>query len=119
MLRSASRCASRSMGHLRDGRLQRPPQGEVANEDALKRLSQAPGEVLDILPGDAARAAAAPERPGERLFLQNAVLDVQAVMPGIGPHHVEILVLAAIVEADPQPEAIRQRELLLDGPRQG
>ena len=35
-------------------------------------------------------------------------------MLGIAAHHVEIVVLAAIVEADPQPEAVRQRDLLLD-----
>ena len=35
-------------------------------------------------------------------------------MLGIAAHHVEIIVLAAIVEADPQPEAVRQRQLLLD-----
>jgi len=35
-------------------------------------------------------------------------------MVGIGSHHLEIIVLAAIVEADPQAEAVGQRELLLD-----
>jgi hypothetical protein len=65
------------------------------------------------LPGDATGAAAASERPGKRLFLQNVVGNVEAIMPGIGPHHVEIVVLAAVVEPDPQAEAVRERELLL------
>ena len=43
-----------------------------------------------------------------------SVRDLQAVMLGIAAHHVEIIVLAAIVEADPKTEAVRQRDLLLD-----
>ncbi len=60
----------------------------------------------DRLPRDSAQASAS----ARKLASSNA----QAVMAGIAAHHLEIIVLAAIVEADPQPEAVRQRELLLD-----
>src|SRR6185437_2399729 len=79
----------------------------------LERLSQFAGEVLDELPGDAAGAGAASGGPGERLDAQRILLDAQPEMRGIGLDHREIFVLAAIVEAEPQSEAIRQRDLLL------
>ena len=34
------------------------------------------------------------------------IFNRQGVMVGVAAHHLEIIVLAAIVEADPQPETI-------------
>src|SRR4029077_15248813 len=74
----------------------------VAPLSLVKPHAQAPRQILNVLKGDAARARAAATRAGEPLERQRLVGDGQAVMRGVAPHHVEIVVLAAIVEADPQ-----------------
>src|SRR4051812_41045286 len=72
-------------------------------------------KLLHELPGDAARARAARRRPFKGLAFQRVIVDLDAEMAAIAPHHGEIFVLAAAVEAEPETEAIRQRDLLLDG----
>gem|GEM_PF-2592873 len=74
-----------------------------------------PERVLDELPGRAAGAGAARGRPFERLGTQTLRLVVEAEMRSVAVDHVEILVLAALVEAKPQAEAVGQGDLLLHG----
>jgi len=69
--------------------------------------AHAPGEVLHELPGDPAVARATGHRPLDRLGLELRLVDVEAVVGAIAPEHVEELVLAAVVEAEPETEAVR------------
>ena len=78
----------------------------VAPLSLVEPHAQSPCQILNVLKRDAARARTTANRPGERLARQRLVGDGQAIMRGIAPHHVEIVVLAAIVEADPQAEAV-------------
>src|SRR5262249_40309176 len=64
--------------------------GRPGGHRQLKLRTEPTGEVLDILPGDAARAAAPPKRPGERLFPQCLILDGKGVVASIRPHDVEV-----------------------------
>ena len=52
----------------------------------------------DRLPRDMAQASAS--------CAQALIFNRQGVMAGVAAHHLQIIVLAAIVEADPQPEAV-------------
>src|SRR5688572_7739135 len=79
-----------------------------------KRLPEPAGEILDELPGDAARTATARHRPRERLGDELDLGDRELVIAGVAAHHLNILLMRAVVESEPEPEAIRQRDLLLD-----
>ena len=72
------------------------------------------GEILGELPGGAARARAARRRPLQRVALERLLRRGQAEKLGVAVDHREIIVLAAMVEAEPQAEAIRQRHFLFD-----
>src|SRR5579883_2325550 len=78
------------------------------------RLSQPPGEVLDVLPRDAARTRAAGDRPLARFGAELLGRDVEAVARGIAAHHRVIGLLIAGMEAEPEAEAVGERDLLLD-----
>ena len=74
------------------------------------------GVVARELPGDAPAARSAPERPLQRLGARR--LDVRGRAAHLGQpvrDDVEIPVLVELVERDPQPEPLRQRDLLLGG----
>ena len=76
--------------------------------------SQPASEILDVLPGRAAGAGAARRRPFQPVAAQFFRRHIQPEMAGIAVDHLEILVLAAFVEAEPEAEAIGQRDLFLD-----
>src|ERR1700724_1900465 len=76
--------------------------------------AEPPGEVLHVLPGDPSRARAARGRPFERLGMQPLAREWNAEVGDIAVDHRQELVLAAAVEAEPKPEAVRERDLLLD-----
>ena len=80
---------------------------------ALQPLAEPASEILGELPGDAARARAPCHAPLQRVAHQLVVLDLELVVGRIAAHHVQVLVLAAVVEAEPEAEAVRQRHLLL------
>src|ERR1700692_3079023 len=71
-------------------------------------------QFLRELPGDAPRARAACGRPFQRFTLELFFGKLDAEMAAITLHHREILILAAAVKAEPQSEAVRERDLLLD-----
>ena len=64
--------------------------------------------------------ATRPERPprvvahSSASCAQRVGVDLQPEMGDIAVDHREIFVLAAFVEAEPEAEAVRQRDLLLD-----
>jgi hypothetical protein len=74
--------------------------------------AEPPRQVLDELPGDAAGAAAARDRPFDRRRASSA--SIGRPKRGIALDHGEEGVLVAIVEADPEAEAVGERDLLLD-----
>ena len=76
--------------------------------------AQSPGEVLHELPGDAAGAAAARDRPFVGLGAQPLDRHVEAEMPGVALDDREIGRLVAIVEAEPEAEPVGERDFLLD-----
>ena len=67
------------------------------------------------LPGHAARTRAPRHRPFHRSRVQFRSGDLQAIMRGIAFQHGEEFVLRAVVEAQPQTEAVGQRHLFLHG----
>src|SRR5579862_9976587 len=89
------------------------PHSRAMTMELFEFLPHLPRRVLDELPGDAAGAGAAGCRPGERPGVK--IVRPQTKMRGIGVDHREIVVLAAVVEAEPQPEAVGERDLLLHG----
>ena len=74
---------------------------------------QPASQILDILPGDTSRPRAARPFPFERFRPQEVRIDVEPQSRDIAVYHVEIIILRAIVEADPQAEAVAERYLLL------
>src|SRR5262249_33733550 len=72
-----------------------------------------PRQILHILPRHAPRARAARGGPFERLAGELSVLDRNAVVGNVAGTHRQVFVLAATMEAEPKPEAIGQRDLLL------
>ena len=72
------------------------------------------GEILDVLPGDAARARAARDRPFAGLGAELLRRMVEPVALGIAVDHREVGLLVAGVEAEPQAEPVGERDLLLD-----
>ena len=83
----------------------KPPRGLQ-----LKFHSMPPGQLDGILPGDAARAAAALGRPGDRV----PGVELHAHRPGIARDHLDIGRLVADVEAEREAEAVGQRQLVVD-----
>src|SRR5271154_3278456 len=81
---------------------------------AVERLAKAPREVLDELPRGAAGAGAARRRPFQRLGFEFIARRVEAKMLGVAHDHGEIIVLAAMVEAEPEAKPVGERHLLLD-----
>src|SRR5665647_1579781 len=71
-------------------------------------------QFLGALPGDAARARAARGRPFQRYALELFFGDLDAEMAAIALRHRKILILAAAVKAEPQSEAVGERDLFLD-----
>src|SRR3954449_13341297 len=84
-------------------------------EYSPQRLPPPSRQILNVLPRRAARARAARGRPLERLGPDRVAVAAQAEMVGVAEHHLQELVLAALVEAEPEPEAVGQRHLLLHG----
>src|SRR5512139_2358797 len=72
--------------------------------------AEAPREVLYVLPGDAAGAGAARRRPFQRLAAQVVGAERDLEVADIALDHRQELVLAAAVKAEPEPEAVRQRD---------
>src|SRR4051812_21728562 len=66
------------------------------------------------MPGDPPPTPPPSSCPFERAGAQLFVPDFQSVMLHIAPHHREVVVLAAVVEPQPQAEAVREGHLLLD-----
>src|SRR5262249_24471787 len=79
-----------------------------------ERHAKPAGEVLNILPGDAAGRRAARSRPFKRLALQWGGVYRDAIIIYITVHHCAELILAAGMKPEPKAEAVRQRPLLLD-----
>ena len=77
---------------------------------SAERLACASGQLDYIMPGDAARTGAAPLGPFERVGL----VPCERVLGGIAADDVEVFVLRAGVEAERQPEAIGQRQPVVD-----
>lgn len=80
---------------------------------SVQRLAQPPGQVLDELPGNTARARA----PGHRPFIglagevDGGLVDAKVLSVALDDGEEGFLV--AVVEAEPQPEAVRKRHLFL------
>src|SRR5512139_1722060 len=77
--------------------------------------AEASCEVLYVLPGDAAGTGAARRRPFQCLAAQIGGAERDLEVADIALDHRHEFVLTAAVEAEPEPEAVRQRDLLLDG----
>src|SRR5512147_741852 len=77
-------------------------------------VAEAPGQILDELPGDAAGAGAARHRPFVGLGAQLGPLDLDADRIDIAFDDREIGVLVAIVKPNPQAEPVAERYLLFD-----
>jgi murein DD-endopeptidase MepM/ murein hydrolase activator NlpD len=75
--------------------------------------THAAGQVLDELPGDPAVAGAPGHGPFDGLGAQVIFADVEGIMFAIARQHGEKFILAAIVEAQPQTEAVGKGDLLL------
>ena len=73
-----------------------------------KPCAQLSGKVLDELPGDAAGSAAARRRPFDGARIQRLARNVQLEVPRIGIDHREIVVLGAVMEAEPEAKAVRK-----------
>src|SRR5579872_1575242 len=80
----------------------------------LERLAEPPGQILNELPSGAARARAARRRPFERVSFEATGRRVEAKMLGVAMDHGEVIVLAAMMEAEPKAEPVGERHLLLD-----
>src|SRR3984885_13527486 len=80
----------------------------------LERLAQPAGEILNELPGRAAGARAARRRPFERLAFKLSGWRVEAEVLGVAMDHGEVIVLAAMMEAEPEAEPVGERHFLLD-----
>src|SRR5437868_15044326 len=92
-----------------------PTATSVCLREPVIAASGAPGVVARELVGHAAAARAALERPHQRLRsrgLDRLGLDTERGEP-LGDDR-QVLVLAERIEADPEAEALRQRDLLLD-----
>src|SRR5262249_8575172 len=82
--------------------------------ELLDPLAEPPGEVLDILPRDAPRAGAAGDRPLVGFSLELLVGHVETVAPRIALDDRVVGLLVAIVEAEPEAEAVGERDLFPD-----
>ena len=83
----------------------------MEGESLVQRLAQTPGQVLDVLPGDAAGTRAAGHRPFVGLAGEVEGRVVEAEVLDVAFDDGEVGFLVAVVETDPQPEAIRERHL--------
>src|SRR5476651_130403 len=81
---------------------------------SVQLLAEFARHFLDELPGDAARARAARDRPLDGALAQLLGRHAELVVLGVGFDHGEEGVLVGVVEAQPQAEAIRQRDFLFD-----
>src|SRR5205823_1811148 len=79
----------------------------------IEPLAELARKMLRELPGDAPGARPARDAPFERLAHELVVGELQLMMRRVPAHHVEVLVLAAVVKAEPQAEAVGKRDLLL------
>src|SRR6204780_104768 len=80
----------------------------------LERFAESSRQILDVLPGNAAGARAARDRPFAGLRLELVVRILEAEALGIAAHDRVIGLLVAGVEAQPQAETVGERDLLLD-----
>src|SRR6476660_9000760 len=87
--------------------------GPHGRRASAQRLSLPTREILDKLPGGAPGAGAADRGPLQRIRPELICVDKEPEMVGVAADHGEVFVLAAAVEAEPEAEAIRQRNLLL------
>src|SRR5258707_3717230 len=92
----------------------RPPWPTLRRLLLRKPYPKQAGDILNILPCNAAGARSARGRPFKRFAPQRRRVDRHAVIIDIAFHHGEEFVLAAAVKAEPEAEAVRQRHLLLD-----
>src|SRR5271168_4174553 len=91
------------------------PRREKRDCRSVETHPEATGQILDILPGDPARARAAGDRPFVRLLVELCGRQRQAVARGVAFDHREVGILVAVVKAEPEAEAIGERDLFLDG----
>lgn len=98
------RKTANDLGHADDRRLDLVETCERSGN--LHRTPHAPRQILDELEGHAARAAAARGGPFQRLPMQALAVHLEAEMGGIGVDHAEIIILAAFMDAKPEPETI-------------
>src|ERR1700733_8433186 len=101
--------AESTRAHYRQG----TPPARPARPMSQLALPQLPSQVLDELPGDAARTAAARYRPLHRLRAQCVGADGKLHGRGVALDHREERVLIAIMEPEPQAKAIRERDFFL------
>src|SRR5579859_3424887 len=94
-----SRSIPRSFSILRAARP--PGRRSRRGKRLIQLLPQPSGQILDVLPGDAARARAAGDRPLIGLGLEPVLGDLQPVMRGIAADDGVIGVLIDVVEAEP------------------
>src|SRR5258708_29960593 len=71
-------------------------------------------QILDELPGDAAGAVTSGHRPFDRPRMQLLARQGEVEMIGIEVDHAEEGVLVAGMEAQPQAEAVAERDFLVD-----
>src|SRR3954468_19585784 len=76
--------------------------------------SQASRQFLGELPGDAAGTRAAGGRPFQRFAFEFGICELDPEMLAIAFHHGEVFILAAAMKAEPQAEAVGQRDFFLD-----
>ena len=100
-------------------RLDTPPRRGSASRRQVarrrvERLAETAGEILNELPRRAAGARAARRRPFERLAFKLSERRVEAEVLGVAMDHGEVIVLTAMMEAEPQAELVGQRHFLLD-----
>src|SRR5215469_2911725 len=87
---------------------------EVLAARSAERLAEPTGEVLDVLPGDAAGARAAGDRPFACLSFQLFGRNIEPEMFGIAAHDGLVGLLIEAMETKPKAEAVRHRNPLLD-----
>src|SRR5271170_8184152 len=96
-------------------KVRHPPQSNLSSSirpaskpraSNLGALPQPPRQILGELPGGAAGAGAARGRPFQRVALDFVARRRQAEVIGVAEHHLEIFVLAAAMEPEPEAEAI-------------
>ena len=85
-------------------------EGNCIWRKSVEFLSKSPGEILDILKCGAAGTRGARDRPFERFGADLLGRRLEFVMVDIGEDHVEIIVLAAFVKAEPEAEAVGKRD---------